>query len=313
MSRWPLWLIALLGSHLQRLLRESMVRRALGFPVILVGLTLALTLLVVGVFRGPSVVAHSDPLPLAQQAALAEAGFAIRQVDDPKAEIAAGRAVLGLTSERWWSAGSRWSIQAESVLRRAEGAPWWPTPPPLPTATESAAQGSVMASLILAIYSLYGVVFGAGMVARDRDQGTLEAELSLPIPSWLHGLSRWLAASLILGLWMVLGVAFVTALVGTPEPWSLARIGTAGALGSVAIGLGAVGRSGLQTGFAATLASGLSAATGLFGIGYALPAIGAWLPLASILTGGEGWGALLTSALMGVAAVGLFAWRTARP
>ncbi|TVQ87099.1 MAG: hypothetical protein EA397_19300 [Deltaproteobacteria bacterium] len=313
MSRWPTWLVLLLGSHLQRLLRESMVRRALGFPVILVGATLLLTLLVVGVFRGPSVLTHDHPLPDHEQATLRAEGFTLRHHASPRESIASREAVFAVQSARWYTDGSRQAIEAERVVRQSRGASWWPRPAPLPGIEASVHQGVLMASLILAIYALYGVVFGAGMVARDRDEGNLEAELSLPIPSWLHGASRLLAATLILGTWMALGVSFITALIGTVDPWALGRIGASAALGSVAIGLGSVGRSGLKTGFAATLATGLSMATGLFGLGYALPEVGEWLPLASIIAGGSGWGPMASATLLALLAIGLFTWRTARP
>jgi ABC-type transport system involved in multi-copper enzyme maturation permease subunit len=170
-----------------------------------------------------------------------------------------------------------------------------------------------MAMLVLAIYALYGVVFGAAMVARDRDQGTLEVELSLPVPAWTHGASRWIAASLVLASWMVLGVAAFVAWIGVEDPGAVVRIGLAAATGAVALGLGSVGRAGLKVGFASSLAAGLTAASALFGLGYAAPDIGVHLPLGSIVAGGDGWTPLAVSAALGVAAVALFALRTARP
>lgn len=312
MSRWPTWLAWLTASHLQRLLREGMIRRALAFPVVLVGLTLALTLLVVGVLRGPSIVATDHPLPPAQARALLDEGFVVRQLDDPRQAIVRREAVLALSRDVWWTAGGRQAIHAESVLRRARGAPWWPAPPPLPDAAFGRQQGRLIALLILAIYTLYGVVFGAAMVARDRDQGTLEVELALPMPASLHGLSRWIAASAILSGWMVLGVALVAAWIGADDAPALVRIGLAAAFGAVALGLAAVGRAGLKTGFAVSLAGGLSAATALFGLGYGVPSVGRWLPIASLIAGGDGWSPLVGAAALGAVAVLVFTYRTAR-
>lgn len=307
---WAVWLT---GSHLQRLLREGMIRRALGFPVVLVGLVLFMTLLVAGVFRGPSVVAVQGSLDPAAEAALREAGLTTLIVADARAAVQARDAVFGVTSAEWLSAGGRDGTVAEAALRRARGSPWWPEPPPLPDAAFGRAQGRRMAMLVLAIYALYGVVFGAAMVARDRDQGTLEVELSLPVPGWTHGASRWLAASLVLGSWMMLSVAAFVAWIGVEDPGAVGRIGLAAATGAVALGLGSVGRAGLKVGFAASLAASLTAASALFGVGYAVPAIGVHLPLASIIAGGDGWTPLAASAALGAAAVALFALRTARP
>lgn len=306
-------LLWLTGSHLQRLLREPMVRRALGFPIVLVGLVLGLTLLIVGVLRGPSVVADARGLDAAGRAALVDAGFVVVDVADARAAVADRQALLGVAPDAWFSAGGRDAILAEQALRRARGAPWWPEPPPLPDAAYAQRQGRGMAALILAIYTLYGVVFGAAAIARDRDQGTLEAELALPAPAWVHGASRALAAAGVLAAWMIIGITAFAAWIGVADGPALARIGAAAALAAVALGVGAIGRAGLNAGFAAALAGGLSAATALFGVGYAAPSVGAWLPIASIVAGGEGWVPLGGAVLLAGAAIALFTWRTARP
>ena len=82
-----------------------------------------------------------------------------------------------------------------------------------------------------------GVVFGAGSVARDRDQGTLEAELSMPVPMWLHGLARWLASSLLLSAFFVLAVGIFDSLLGLESATRLILHGSAACAGATAIGL----------------------------------------------------------------------------
>ena len=308
----PAALVALIGANLRRLLRESIVRRALGFPVVLVIATLLGTLVVVSVSRGVPVVALGEGATAADEAALVEVGLRAVRVDDPVAMDSDGDAIAGWSPPELATPGGRDAIKAERELRRLRGAPWIPTPPRLPGLRHTQGQGSGIAALLVAIYTLYGVVFGAGMVARDRDDGTLEVELALAIPGWVHGLARWLSAAAVLGAFVALAIAMVAAMLGLPDSAALTRHGVAAALGSVALGIGSVGRAGINTGFAATLAAGLSVATGLLGLGWWLPQVGAWLPLASVAAGGAGWAPLLGSVLLGFAGIGLFTWRSAR-
>lgn len=308
----PAALVALVGANLRRLLRESIVRRALGFPVVLVIATLLGTLVVVSVSRGVPVVALGASATDADADALVDVGLRTVRVDDPVAMVAAGDAIAAWTPPELATPGGRDAIKAERELRRLRNASWEPTPPRLPGIRHTQRQGSGIAALLVAIYSLYGVVFGAGMIARDRDDGTLEVELAMAIPGWVHGLARWLAAASVLGAFVALAIAMVAAILGLPDSAALTRHGVAAALGSVALGLGSVGRAGINTGFAATLAAGLSVATGLLGLGWWLPQVGAWLPLASVAAGGEGWAPLAGAVALGMAGIAMFTWRSAR-
>jgi len=302
---------ALLQSHLKRLLRESMARRALGFPVVLTTATLLATLAVVSIGRGIPAVAVTEPLEPAAEQALAERGLRVVQSTDPSGAVQDGSAVAGLAGSTLWTAGGRDALVAEAALRRARGASWYPEPPPLPGREQAASQGQTIATLLMAIYALYGVVFGAGMIARDRDDGTLEVELTLALPKAVHGLTRWTAATLVVGLWVGLAILLTAALLGLPDADATLRHGLAAVGAAVALGLASVGRAGLQSGFAASLAAGLSLTTGLLGLGWALPSVGAWLPLSSLAAGGSGWIPLGGMVVLATLAIGVFTWRSA--
>ena len=304
--------LALLGTHFKRLLRENMARRALGFPVVLTIATLLGTLAVVSLGRGVPAVAMTAIPDATVQAELEAAGLRVVQVDDARQAIAEGDAIFGVDGTDLYASGGRDALIAEGVLRREAGAAWRPVPPPLPGRDTASSQGALIATLLLAIYALYGVVFGAGMVARDRDDGTMEVELTLAVPKVVHGATRFLAASAVISLWVAMAVLFVASLLGLPDVGATLRHGVAAAGASVALGLASVGRAGLQAGFAASLAAGLSATTALLGLGYALPSVGAWLPLASLAAGGTGWMPLVGTVVLAVFAVGLFTWRSAR-
>lgn len=305
-------LLPLLGSHLKRLLREGMARRALGFPAVLSVVVLLGTIAVVSVIRGTPGVAFEDPPDPALAAMIADAGLRVVVSDDVESEVAERNAVFGVAQDQWYSRGGRAAVDAERLIRTSRNARWVPHPPPLPGVAQTAAQGAVITSMLIAIYALYGVVFGAGMIARDRDDGTLEVELTLALPKAIHGLSRWLAATLVIGFWVALATLLTASLLGLPDAAAIVRHGLAGSGTAVAIGLASVGRSGIKTGFAASLAAGLTMTTALLGLGYLLPAIGQWLPVASLAAGGSGWVPLLGTPVAAAVAIALFTWRSAR-
>ena len=118
---------------------------------------------------------------------------------------------------------------------------------------------------------MYGVVLGAGLVARDRDQGILEAEFSMPVPIWMHAASRWIASSLVLTIFLFFAIATFTAFLSMPDQGAIMRHGLAGTMASSALGLLVIGKGGLNQGFSGPVAAGLSTATFICGLGYALP------------------------------------------
>jgi hypothetical protein len=307
-------LLHLTGALLKRLAREGIVVRSLLFPPAITGATLLLTLIVVALTRTPTEVAVSRALYTPELAAtFANVDMLAWPSDSPAEHVASGRAGVGTDGHTLWITGlDRPTLLAESALRVHLGSSWRPDPGPLPKAPDTEGMGTLVARILVAIYALYGIVFGAGMVARDRDDGTLEVELSLPIPLWFHGAARWLAGSLILAGFLTLAVWQYHALAGVGGPGAMVRHGIAATSVSTALGLASVGNAGIKTGFAASLAGGLTVATGLLGLGYAAPSIGTYLPLASVMAGGEGWMPLLVSALAVPAALAIWTRRSAR-
>ena len=300
----------LTAALLRRMLREPLVVRSLVFPVALTAGTLVLTLLVVAYVRARPVVAlpaHLHVVELTQP--LEERGFRPRVFDEPLAAVDEGRAWAGTdgTVLALSDAGSK-ALVLESTVRQHLDAPWRPDPViKLPEAPQAHRFGKAVAGLLAAVFGLYGVVFGAGMIARDRAGGTLEVEMTLGVPRWVHGAARWMAGSVILVGFLWAGLALFEALLGTGQPVTLAIHGAAGAIGATALGVLAMSRAGPRNNFSGPLAAALSAATGLFGLGYALPDIGRMLPMASVVTGGPPLVPMAVALLLGAVSMALFA------
>jgi hypothetical protein len=301
----------LLGATVRRMLREGMVRRALGFPIVITVATLLVTMTVVAVYRGTPTVFVGPTVDDVDRAALRAQDLWVREVPDPLDALDGDLAVAAFDGTTLVVTHSRHALRAEGALRERRGA-WRLRAMPLPGPRFTALQGDRIAGLLAAIYALYGVVFGAGMVARDRDDTSLEVELALPVPKGVHGVVRWIAAAGMLSAWVALSLTLTWAFLGLTEPGPTMRDAIAAAILAVGLGLASVGRAGLRSGFAGSLAMGLSLTTGLLGLGWFLPDVGAWLPLASIVTGGGGWAPLGLSVVLGGLAVAVFTWRSAR-
>lgn len=304
-------LVLLVGASLRRLLREGLVVRSMVWPGLVVIGTLCGTLGVAAVVRpGRDVVlAESAPAELAVE--LRSAGFDVRTVEDPGALVVAGDATLGTDGHTLWVYGTpSGALELEAHLRTwaatTRPVTWRPVPLPLPEARGGFARGDLVCGVLALLFVLYGLVFGLGSVARDRDDGTLEAELALPIPRWVGAFARWVASSVILAAFYAVSVAAIAAVLPVPGPWDVVRNGIAACGGGVAIGLAVVGTSGLRQGFSGPFAAGMTLATGLAGTG----ALGlTWLPIANLFAGGSGWSALAVATAAGLGAAHLYAWR----
>jgi ABC-type Na+ efflux pump permease subunit len=295
----------------RRFLREPQVVRSLLWPIALVPLTLMFTVLGFVWFEGDWPVAVDSGASAELVAALEDRGFTVRSVPDAREAVETGRFRTGTDGETLYAGAIRGRVlQVERVLREQVGATWMIARPVAPRADET--QGARVMGVIGVLFVLFGVVFGAGMVARDRDDGTLESQLALGVRRWVHGTARWLAGTTVLALHYGLAIAVLHAILGIEGFWSVARNGLAACAGSVAVGLFVVGRAGLKSGFSGPLASGLSIATGLAALGVGLPAVGRFVPVSSMLTDGSGWIPLVGAAGMGTLAILLFTWRSAR-
>jgi len=298
---------------IRRFLREGFVLRSLVWPAGLTIGTLLATLLVFSVTRRSEAVGVSPDVDAALVERLESEGWSPVITEDPEAALRSGQVWAATDGSTLWHGSGARALQLESLLRQRLGATWWPEAEVrMPSTQDAAPQGAIFATLVAVMFTLYGVVFGLGMVARDRDDGSLEAELALPLPHWVAGASRWLAATIVLSIFFAFSVALFDAVIGVSRPTALVRHGIAATGGATALGLISVGRAGVKQGFSGPLAAGLAAAMGLMGVGLARPEIGATLPLASLMSGGSGWVPVGVSLVFGILASFAFSVRSAR-
>lgn len=305
---------SLTASLTSRLLREGLVMRSLIWPTGLTAGTLFATLLVLVMLQTPSSLAVSTDLAPELEQAMLDEGWTVARVADPAAMVFEGDAWAGTDGQTLWlRGGGNSAARLEGLLRERRGARWRPTGQvELPMAADTKASGSLLVRMLLLLFTLYGVVFGLGMVARDRDDGTLDAELSLPISGWVPGAARWLAGTLVLTAFLAYAVAIFDGILGVESPAALVRHGFAASGGAVGLGIAVIGGAGLKQGFSGPLAFALTGAAGMLGLGGALPEIGRWLPIGSVLAGGDGWAPAIGALGCGLLAAVGFAFRAAR-
>ncbi len=306
-------LVLLTGSMVQRLMREGMVLRSLVWPGLVASLTLMATVAFLAITRPSRNVAVTPEVPPELIEAFEHRQFAIERHDDVASiedAINEGSIPIGTDGTTLFVRGSSIaSIEIEFLVRKHHEARWMPVPDELPDAARAGLAGRNIVRVLGMLFVMYGAVFGLGGVARDRDNGSLEAELALPVPRWITGLARWLASTFTLGLFFVLSIIWITAIVGVTEPAAVMRHGVAACGAAVALGIAVVGTSGLKQGFAGPFAVVVVLLTALTTLG----ALGlSWLPLASLFTEGSGWPALVVSAGLGVLSAFVYAWRVGR-
>lgn len=292
--------------------------RALAWPGLLSALALLGTTSIVALLvRSPEIAVPPGAEVVA--ARLEQAGFAVQLELDPEAAVAEGRVARAAwpVDGGWAVLGGSWpglALRAEGAVRDAIGAPWTvELPPPRARSPSSSLAMAVLAALVSVLFALYGVVLGAGLVWRDSREGVLEAEHSLPVPAALHGLARLLAASVVLSAALGATVLLLHALVGVPDAGAWSWHGSlAGAAG---VGLGLSGMGGRGEGFSGRLSRALTATLALVALGWSLPAVGAWLPVASVPALLRGQGGLAEGAVATLSAVllgGIAVWRAGR-
>lgn len=292
---------------LARLLREPLLLRSLFWPPFASVVALGGTVAAVLVWTSPSVAALSGE-GVALRPAVEESGWKVVAVPDAQAAVREGLADAGTDGRTVWHTSDATALEA--AARLASGAAWYPEKR-AGVAVRPPGQNPLLPKLLGVIYTLYGAVFGLAAVARDRDDGTLSAELALPIARWVPGAARWLAPTLLLGAASATNVAIFGALLDTLATPALVRECFAAAGAAVAIGLAVVGRHGLDRGLSGPLSAGLVAVASLLGLGAGLPNAARYLPIASLVSGGDGWAPLLGSLACGLLATVWFARRSA--
>ena len=307
--------VSLLLAHAMciRMLREGMVLRSLIWPTLIAAVTLLGTLAVVAAQVHEKPVLLTTDTPSHIRDSLHEAGFQTQFASAPKQRVYDG-AWAGTDGQTLWTndLGAR-ALALEGTLRKAVGASW--RPQAIQTKREGKSDGThgrAICQLVAVLFALYGMVFGLGTVARDRDDGTLAADLVLPVSTWVHGWARWLAGTFLLSTSYLLCVLVFHSIMGLDEPAAILRHGIATAGASTAIGLVVVGRASLRQSFTGPFTLGSVLCTGLIGSG----AAGAWwadfLPMASIYSDSDGWVAVCLSVLFGALGSAIFAYRGAR-
>lgn len=304
-------LVLLTLSTMRRLLREGMVLRSMVWPSMVVMITLTATIAALAAYRPARRVAVPEARPELTQW-LEEAGFQVHPVADPRSAVAAQQHPVGTDGRTLWARGtSTTALDVEHVLRVHQGASWVPhAPEDLPDLKAGRRQGRMISRILVLLFVMYGTVFGLGGVARDRDDGSLEAELSLPIPRWIGGLARWLASTLILSVFFSLSVVMLAAVIGVARAPAMLLHGVAACGAGVAIGLIVVGTAGIKQGFSGPIAAALTAIIAVAGVGAYLQL--GWLPIASVFVGGSGAVPVGVSVLMGFFASAVYAVRTGR-
>lgn len=291
---------------IQRLLREGMVLRSMVLPVALTVVVMVATVATVTWSRVRGVAVSPALATPEFREDIEAAGGVLMVSDTPEAVVRAGDAAFGTDGATFWADRSVMPSQAlEGLIRRQIGAAWRPyeTHERRAVLSKSDTSSTNAIQFIGAIFAMYGVVFGAGAVARDRDDGTLDAELSAAQPMWVTPLARWSAATLVLGLFFTMSVTMMHAVVGLEAPWSLAISGATASSTAAAVGMAVIGVGGKTQGFAGPMSAGLVIVMGLFSLGLYEPWLARSLPVASLLDPNLG-----VAPLIGLLLGPLYAW-----
>jgi hypothetical protein len=297
-----------------RLLREPILIRSLIWPPAVVVGALGGTIALALALAAPPRVGLTAEAQKLGPALAAEGWVVVVGVTDPDAAVQSGSVTAATDGVAIWTRGDATAV--ERVLRRATGAAWYPAsaPPVDAAAPEPATETlggwdlfAVPPRLIALLYTLYGAVFGLASVARDRDDGSLQAELATGNPWWVFGAARWLAPTLVLGVAASGTIALLGAILGGDSTGAIFRHAWASVGGATAVGLIAVGHRGMAQGMSTALSAALVAVTALIAVGVRAPALGVCLPIASLAAGGEGWLPLGGAVLAGGASAMAFA------
>ncbi len=309
------------SANVVRLLREGLVLRSMIFPGIVTTTTLAATLGVLAWSAPGRTVLVTPDTPVEVTRALERKDFRVRVAPDAAERVRSRSATLATDGRTLWVHGTPpAALEIEAVLRSranvgavdpldARGPGWSPVPPerPRPRDGGGAVEPDLVCRVVGLLFALYGIVFGLGGVARDRDAGILEAELALPVGRWVGGFARWVSSSIVLCSFYTLTVVLLGALLPLARPESVLTHGWAASCASVAIGIGVVGTSGLRQSFSGPFALGMTLATALGGAGASLGLH--FLPLGSLLSREPGWTSLGLSLVFGLVASALYGRR----
>lgn len=282
-----------------RLLREGLVVRALAWPGLLTALSMFISASVTIAWRSNPVIYVTESALVAPLEAegfeVTVAGDAASALDDGRSERAVWREGERLVLGATW--GGTLTFKAESVLREVTGERWRLDVPPLPKRSRDSVElrrvTGLLAGVVALLFTLYGVVIGAGSMYRDRSSGVLESDLALAVPRWIHAAARLLALAAVLGPALIVSLLIVDALLPIHRLGQWMFVGIVAALLGGALGVAAMSRAGGSRGFSAPLSQALTASMALISLGYWQPWIGHFLPLVSLGSSFAGTGASL--------------------
>lgn len=300
-------------SLVRRLLREGVVLRSLLSPPILLAGLIVVTLSLIAADQRLNRFAVDASLPDAVALAerLTEAGVNPVILEDAEGAVASGQVTSGTDGHTLWTHRPLpVHTSVEAVLRERAGASWRPLPRYVSATSPTVkTAGRTLVVLLTTLYAMYAVVFSAAAVVRDRDEGTLEVELALPIPTWVHAAARFLTAWAVVGAFYAYGLFVLAAVRSLPELSTLLLHGL-GAVGTAA-GVGLIAASSrAERGFSSVLALGLAGLTGLVGIGATYLPSQPYMPIVSVFSESSGVGILGVATLTGALGIVLFTRRS---
>jgi hypothetical protein len=287
----PSNLRALLGLSVAlvlRLLREGLVVRALAWPGLLTALSMFLSASATIAWRSSPVLYVSDAALVAPFEA---AEFLVTVDPNPEATLRDGRSeravwregdrlVLGAT----W--GGALTNKAEALLRDMVGERWRLEIPPPPRRSRDSVElnpvTGLLAGVVGLLFTLYGVVIGAGSLYRDRSSGVLESDLALAVPRWTHAAARLLALAAVLGPALVVSLVVVDALLPIFRVGAWMFDGFIAAVAGGILGVVLMARADSGRGFSAPLSQALTASMALISIGFWRPGVGRMIPICSL-------------------------------
>lgn len=292
-----------------RFMREGFVVRALLWPGFLCSLSLIGTAGAYAFFGTTPAIYVTDA---AWTERLEAESFEVRVVDDPRPLLESGKAIRAIwrdgdTLVLGHALGGRATLVAESIVRDLADSPWRIEVPELEARPEDVdTQAGMMAGIIGLLYTLYGVVMGAGSLYHDRSSGFVESELALARPRWFPAASRIIALGGILVPGLAATLLLISALLPIDRVATWILHGGAAAATGGALGLLLVSRGNIEKGFSAPLSRALMGAMALLGIGWMQPSITYALPICSLgafMGGGEPSVVAVAGALAFMAAV----------
>lgn len=281
-------LVGLSFAIVLRLLREGLVVRALAWPGLLTAMSMFVSASATIAWRNNPVIYVSDS---ALVAPLELDAFEVTVDPNPEATLLDGRSERAVWVENGhYVLGQTWggllTLKAESRLRELRGDRWRIHLPPLvKRSRDSEDLGPItgmLAGIVGLLFTLYGVVIGAGSLYRDRSSGVLESDLALPIPRWTHAAARLVALATVLGPALVVSLLIVDALLPIHHigMWMFECF-VAALLGGV-LGVALMARSDARRGFSGPLSQALTLNMAMVSLGYWAPDVGRFFPLLSL-------------------------------